>query len=326
MYKGKVGYWVSIISVVLVIQFCLSVVFPWVGTLFREENISISANTTVDSGFMEMIGDRTLSDYHFNVKNTNPDFYFCDSSQEIVKTGYTKYPEALYSPMVLYVRYAVYENSDGFIRLSPNDNTQSPLQIDLYDILVGMENNKTWKDIGVSTKVVKGNINLVIPNERSSYYNAVVDLFYLTLNNLKEPSETEYKALTPRVNALLEKCEKMVDISKGLVSEYDKHSVDYKVFIGPEYLFVRGGESTGRSNSDQFNPVYFIKTTYVEMDMYVKDISEDSNNEIVSEVFDYLHTGSGFYKQTGWRLSDSYLDMSYISYSLPNVIPGYDSE
>lgn len=325
MYKGKLGYWVSIISIVLVIQFCITIVFPWMGTWFREETITVSANSMTDTGFMEVLGESTLGDFHFHVENNNPDFYFCDSSDEVVKTGYTKYSEALYSPMVLYVRYAVFDNNDGFIRINPSDNSQSPLQIDLYDILEGMENNKEWKDIGVSTKVVKGNINIVIPNERSSYYDAVVDLFYLTLNNLKVPTESEYNLLTPRVNALLEKCEKMVDISKGLVSEYDKHSVDYKVFIGPECLFARGGDETGRNTTDQYNPVYFVKTTYVTMDMYIKDVQDGSDNGLIDEAYNYILSDTAFYRRTGWRLKNSYLNMSYVSYSLPNVVPGFEN-
>ena len=45
MYKGKVGYWVTIISIVLVIQFCLSIVFPWMGSWFDTKIVTIKEQT-----------------------------------------------------------------------------------------------------------------------------------------------------------------------------------------------------------------------------------------------------------------------------------------
>lgn len=325
MYKGKVGYWVTIISIVLVIQFCLSIVFPWVGSWFDSENIMINANTShTDSGFFEVLGDTSIGDFNYLVDSKNPDIYFSDSSEGSVKEGYTKYSNYLYSPLVLFVRYDVYDNASGFSRIDPQLNSSSPLQIDLYDILVAVEKNQEWKDIGISTQVVKGPVVLTIPNERSPYFEAVVDLFYMTLNNLKEPTETEYEELTPRVLNILNKCEKISDVSQGMISEYDKHSVNYKVFIGPEFLYTRGGEETGRSYDDQFVPIYFMNTIFIKMDMYVNEnIQEEDRKIAVEKALNAMSSERGFYEKTGWRIVDSYLDMSHVSYSLANTVSGY---
>lgn len=325
MYKGKVGYWVSIISVVLVIQFCLSVVFPWMGTWFHEDSITVSANTqNVDPSFLELLGNQTLNDFYYDVESKNSDFYFADSSVDYDNEGYKKYSDYLYSPLVMYVRYSVYNNSNGFIRLDPEKGSSGPLQIDLYDILEAMEQGKEWKDIGISTKVVKGPVVVTIPNSRSYYYDEVVELFYMTLNDLKVPTEEDYVRLKPRVENILSKCEQISDISQGMIAEYDKHSSNYKVFIGPEYLFARGGDETGRQYEDQFNPIYFMNTVFLKMDMYVNEnIIDETRKEVVDNALYTMLHKHGFYNRTGWRFVDSYLSMGNSSNSLANTVIGY---
>ena len=325
MYKGKVSVWIWIIVIVLFVQFCLNIVFPWVGSWGDYENTTIYAESVYDDALLDSVGNKQFLDYKWYIDKQNPDIYITDDVDIEKKDGYTKYSNYLYSPLVMYVRSQVIDGSNytGFIRLSPDDGSSSPLQIDLYNILVGMEEDKTWKDIGVSTKVVEGKINVVIPNERCTYYSKVVDLFYLTLNNNKVPTEEERMSLTSRVNALLDKCEKTSSISQGIYDEYKKHSKGYKVFIGPEYLFVRGGEEISRQNYDAYTCVYFMNTTFIEADLYVKSNYAEGEVDVASDVFNKMVAGTGFFRNSGWRMQDSFPKMSNVSYSLVGKVPGY---
>ena len=101
---------------------------------------------------------------------------------------------------------------EGFILADTTNPDYTPYKIDLRVLLDAMEDSKTWKDIGVSSKVVKGNVILSIPNERSPYYQSVVDLFYLTLNDFNIPTSEDIERLEPRVTALVSKCDKIVDV------------------------------------------------------------------------------------------------------------------
>ncbi len=325
MYKGKVSVWVWIIVVVLFVQFCLNIVFPWVGSWGEYESTTVYAESVYDDALLDTIGNKNFLDYDWFVDKQTPDIYITDNVDIENKEGYKKYSNYLYSPLVMYVRSQVVDGSNhsGFIRLSPDDGTSSPLQIDFYNILVGMEEDKTWEDIGVSKKVVNGKINIVIPNERCTYYSKVVDLFYLTLNNNKVPTDEERVSLTSRVNDLLDKCEKTSSISQGMLDEYTKSSKGYKVFIGPEYLLVRGGNEITRQNYDAYTCVYFMNTTFIETDLYVKSNYAEDEIAVAEDVFSKMTAGVGFFRMSGWRIQDSFPNMSRVSYSLVNKVPGY---
>lgn len=325
MYKGKVSVWIWIIVAVLVIQFGKDTVIPWMASWGDYSETTIYAESSYDEGLLNTLGNKSFAGYEWYVDKQNPDIYITDDISLEKKDGYTKYSNHLYSPLVLYVRSQVVDGShhSGFIRMIPDDGNSSPLQIDLYNVLEGMEQDKEWKDIGVSTKVVKGKINVCIPNERCSYYSKVVDLFYLTLNNNKVPTEEEKTALTSRVNALLDKCEKVTDISQSIMNEYDKHSDNYKVFIGPEYLLVRGGNEINRGNYDAFTCVYFMNTTFIEADIYAKSNYAEGEPNISEDILRIMNDTKDFYRMCGWRVKDSFLNMGNVSYSLIDKVPGY---
>ena len=325
MYKGKVGYWVSIISVVLVIQFCLSILFPWMGTWFETERVTINAECIGDKLFLEKVGNRTKNDLELKVDKSNSDIYITDNPEVNEKNGYIKLDNNLYSPLVMYMRNTAIQNPDGLIRITPSEDTRSPLQVDLYAILEGIENGAEWKSLGISSKVIKGNVNIVIPNERSPYYDKVVELFYFTLNNYKALTEDDYTRLAPRVEKILSKCEKITDISQGIVNEYDKHSENYKMFIGPEYLYIRGGGEMNRENSDAYIPVYFMNTVCMEMDMYLKSDYADGEENMAEWFSQFILENTDFYSLSGWRVKNSFFTMSYVNYALPKTIPGYNS-
>ena len=323
MYKGKVGYWVTIISIVLVIQFCLSIVFPWMGSWFDTKVVTINAECMGDTLFLEKVGNRSSDDLEFKVEKSNPDVFISDNPDLTTKDGYKKLENYLYSPIVMYMRNDAITNPEGLTRINPGDDTRSPLQIDLYNILEGIETGAEWKSLGISSKIVKGTVNVVIPNERSSYYPEIEELFYFTLNNYNPLTEEDYTRLAPRVNKILSKCEKISDVSQGIVKEHDKHSENYKVFIGPEYLYHRGGSEMNRENSGAYIPVYFMNTVCMEMDMYLKSNYADGEENVAEWFNEYILENISFYSLSSWRVKDSFFSMSYINSALPETIPGY---
>lgn len=319
MYKGKLSVWGSIIGGCLLFCFIFNTFIPFLGGVFEKNEGTIFVENSWDSSFIDYVRNKSFCKTDWYVTKDSPDIFISDNN--VSKQGYQLHENYIYTPLVLYVRNAVMNNEAGFISLNPQDNSPA-YQIDLYAILNGMLEDKNWKDIGISTKVIKDKINIVIPDIRSPWYNEVVELFYLTLNNGKEPTSIERENLKPKVDELLAKCEKIIDISQGIDDEYHAHSTNYKVFIGPEYLYVRGGSECSRNNTDAFIPVYFLNTRIVYLNLYQRIYNNERDVFLTDLVNSELKNTSGFFQKTGYRISDSFVNLRNLSSSYANVIPG----
>lgn len=316
MYKGKLGIWVSIFAVSVVLYLGITYVPSLFQHWFHTDSLNVSVNSTIDTNLIESINKRTISKFTLNV-TSNGNVLFEDAGTSVNKAGYTKYSDFMYSPMVLYVRAALTNNESGFIKVTSSRN--SPYKVDLLTILKGMEENKTWKELGFSTKVIKGDVCLWVPSESTSYYSNVEDLFYITLNNGKEPNVTERVQLKSRVDALLDKCVKVTDIAQEIRNEYSDTSTNYRVYIGPEFLYPRGGSEMNMQYSDSFIPVYFTKTSFLYMDVYVKNSIDEETN--LAEMFrDKMQNTSDFMRTVGWRVKDSTYDLDSVSYALADGV------
>lgn len=318
MYKGKFGLWIS----VLIFSFVLQMGITFVPKLFEDKDVTLYFNSNVDSMGSEILNNQNIGNFKLFINKNNADIVIADNLEN--KENYTSYSNYFCSPMVLYVQNDVVNNEEGFILANPKSEV-SPIKVDLKNILLAMENGETWKSLGVNSKVVKGNVRITIPNERSPYYDAVVDLFYLTLNDFKVPTETEKEELENQVNSMLEKCDKVVDIGQEIKTEHEKPSTDSKVFIGPEFLYIRGGSEMSRSNCDAFVPVYFPKTTVYTLNMYVKNNLQENESKITSEFLEYISEQHNFVKLLGWRVNDATFSMDKINYNLIDFIPGYNT-
>lgn len=318
MYKGKLSLWVVVVCVCFIIQ----TAFNLIPTLFQEEDITMNFNSSVDTAGINFLNGKKVGDYNIIIDKNNPNIVVTDKDYN--SEGYNVIKDYLYTPMVLYVRSSVLNNSEGFILANTVNNEYTPYKFDLRVILDAMEAGKTWKDIGVSSKVAKGVVRLSIPNERSPYYKSVVDLFYLTLNDFNEPTSEDIERLESRVSALLSKCDKVVDVGQEIRNEFEKPSTDYKVFIAPEFLFIRGGSEMTRNNYDAFIPVYFLDTTIHTMDMYYKVPVEGDKTDVVEDFMNYIKEEVKFVKRTGWRLDNVNFSMNDISSSLIDIVPGYN--
>lgn len=302
MYKGRVGIWVTVILCCALI----TGLFKWVPTWFESNDLTVKVEMKHDNGMSEVLSRNKINGYRLNLKDSDSDIIISDKMDNV--SGYTKIEDKLFSPLVMYIRADIDDHPEGLIKMGTNSYA---FKIDLYTILEAMEKGKEWEDLGFSNKIIKGPVTIYIPNEQASYYSQVVELFYLTLNKGETPDAETRETLKPRVDKLLEKCIKVVDINQAVYDEYKKSSTNHKVFIGPEYLFRRGAEySMSRNYEDSFQPVYFMKTVMLYADIFVKETEENGNlNKFVQKITEK----DKFMSCTGWRVEDSTFDISYIS-------------
>jgi hypothetical protein len=298
MLKAKVSLWTT----VLIILIIASGIISWIKTndlsAIGGKEITVSIDSKYSADITNNIADKKIGSYKVKIGNNNPSVIIKDTSDTVME-GYEKHANAVYSPIVLYVRNEAYDHQNGFVTISTKGGI-SALKVDLRKILDAMLNEKTWGDIGINEKVAKGTVNLVIPNERSPYWNEIESLFYITMNNDKEPTAEEREALKDTVNKLLNKCEKVYDIEETLIAEVDKPSSNYKVFIGPEYLFsTMSYDEMSYSNTDAYMPAYFYKTTNIYMDVFEKEVGNDG---YAVNFVDSLQGTRKWYEHSGFRV------------------------
>ena len=213
------------------------------------------------------------------------------------------------------------KKNTGFIKLTDNNSSYDAYRIDLYSVLTAIEGGKEWSSLGVNDAVVKGTIKLTIPDKHCSYYEDVVDLFYFALNDYEVPTEEERTTMKDRVDKLISKCEKVSDIHQAIIDEC-KDCNNERVFIGPEYLCVRGSSAFAGNSSgynDVFVPIYFTKHTFVKADIYIKEYSDTTKQELMTKFENSIFNNEKFMKEIGWRIKDSEFDVTDIhTYMLKN--------
>lgn len=313
MLKGKIVIWITVIAV------CFGVTFFWnnIPKWTHKDIVSASFDVSSDKDMPIFVTDKKIGKVKVITGSLENDVIISDSIEQL--NGFKKIDNLFYSPIVGFVSHSAINNPEGFIRLSSSTDTR---QIDLKVILEGMENDSTWKDIGVSTKVVKGNIILTIPNETSPYYKDVENLFYITLNSGKEVTDEDREVLENRVNNILSKCDKVSSILDAIMSEHTKPSSDGKFFIGPEYLMVHLGEAVNSQRySNTFIQVYFSNNVFLTADCFLKSDYSDGNN-LSNLFYEYTVNGSDgdFSRYTGWRVQGSTFNMQYIKATFMKVL------
>ena len=179
-------------------------------------------------------------------------------------------------------------------------------------LLVGLENDKTFQDIGIAKKVAEGPIVISIPDESNESYAEVRKLFLLTLDDKSESVDEVEK----RVDKLLKKCKKVSD-PIGEMMRITKNSDEHNlIFIGPEYYV----ESDKHESAQVFNctkksawqSVYPNKTCNITYDVFVKNDKE--------KIFDKVKYK---YKYVGLRS----IDKSTIGeYNTPDTVMLFDEE
>lgn len=320
MYKGRLGIWVFVLSVCCLISFFMQKIPVWT----HADEISLSIDVKNDTDMAEQLISKKINHFRYVAKYDDSDIIIRSHTNETID-GYTKLDEVLYSPIVMYVNSDMQDSSKkntGFIKLTDN-NTFDAYRIDLYNVLTAMESGKEWSSLGVSSAVVKGIVELTIPDKHCGYYNDVVDLFYFTLNDYEIPTEEERASMKNRVDKLISKCKKVSDIHQAIIDEC-KDCNNKKVFIGPEYLCVRGSSAFADNNSgysDTFVPIYFTKHTFAKADIYLKNHNDTTRQDVINKFKNSIFSNKKFMEEIGWRIKNSTFDVTDIHmYMLNNPI------
>ena len=298
MFKSRIGIWAIVLSVCILVNLIV-INFPkWT----EEKNINIKIEIE-DIELGEEIAYEKMNGYRINTSDNSNDIIITNNSDKI--DGYTKKEDFLYSPIVAYISHRF---NEGYPEGTIHNNNESYYKINLYSILLAIENDKTWEDIGYGSKVMEGKVQLYIPDEQCWYYPQVEELFYITLNKNKPLTQDDKDKLKPRVDKIIGKCEKNIDIGQAMCEEYESNSKNKKMFVAPEILSERvKGMKTGSSYC--YIPAYFMRTTFVKANLYTKSNYGDETN-VANEFVETIQKKDTFMDCTGWRVKNSTYDVS----------------
>lgn len=305
MYKGRLGIWITAVAICLVVSFAMQ----WIPMWLESNDLYVGIDVAYDVDMVQVLANKKINKIKLFSQNEDPDVLIVTENLTN-QANYTKYEDVLYSPIVLYAR-GLYSYDDGLIRV---DGSQYRHRVDLHSILIAIENGKEWWDLGFDKYVANGLVTLYIPSPQSPYYDAVVDLFYMTMNNGKMPDEETREALTPQIDSILEKCRTVADIGQAINDEYSHDTKEHKIFVGPEYLYKRGSASVmgvGSSSNASFGPIYPQHTVYLTTNVYVKNV--DTENNVGRAFIENMKNKPEFMKETGWRVKNSVFALSDVS-------------
>lgn len=267
MYRSRPFLWLAAgISI-----FCIYVLGGLVSCITYEPPVYNVYCDVPDNLFVKNVSDVYDNDFDYNPYNTQ------DGSDIIIKlasneqiTGYKKYSNYIYSPVVLFARNDCLDDKSGFTVYNPTSQYSSTAYKDLYPILTAIEDGKQFADIGISKNVATGPVRITLPAKNSAYYNTVVDVIYATLND-GIPTETQRKELEPRVNKILDACTYVEDISSTICNLYQTDNKDYALFLAPENAMSISSSAFNTTNRDAWMSVYLTKTLNVSYDVFIRD-------------------------------------------------------
>ena len=262
-----------------------------------------------DNNLSEFLIGQTINGFKLTLNTTNPSMIIASNYNN---ETYVEYKDYLSSPLILYVPAQIHNSSknNGFVSFSENSKVY---QIDLLSILEAVESGANFETLGFNKDVVSGIATLYIPSEQTPYYDAVIDLFYLTLNNGKTPSASDIERLKPRVEAIVNKCVKVADIRQAIKDESLKPSTNKKLFIGPEYLHQTcEGMYVYNGSYKDYAPVYFTKTVYLKASIYIKN-TENGEVSHAKWFLEKIQKKHDFMSLTGWRVANRTYDLYRVS-------------
>lgn len=317
IYQARIWIWLGVLLCMLLYK-GITILIEEVGKVIPEAYVYIDVHDNTDIDMLENVANVPMQNWDIKVTTNKEDapVIFSDADSY---TGYTKYEGYLSSPLVLYVGNGCTSTKDSFF-IKLGDTSSDPVKCDLYTLLKAVEEEQEWQDIGVPKEVAKGIVTLTIPNERCYYYTKIVDLFYLTLNGGMTVTDEDKDRLEDEVNRILLKCNKVIDISAEMNSDY-KESANKatKVFIGPEYLWFRKNQNYIETQyTGQFRPVYPHKTVAISLNMFIKE-----DNQFANDFLQSIINKTSFSVETGYRVKNRRYDMKSMSDELYNPVIVY---
>lgn len=300
MYKSKFFCWIGII----ILFFAVRSGYQFFSTHdFSRTEYTMYSEITDSSVLsrLENISGGGFSGYILKNSMDGTDIIIREHSDEEM-TGYVRHEKLIFTPIVMYIQ-GVSDKASGFSY--EYDGDSQTLHKNFYEILTAFEKGMAYSDIGISDKILSGEIKIAMPNETSVYYDTVVDFIYTTINNGKYPSEEEKTALKERADALIGKIKKIGDLKSECNRLY--YAKDVKsdtIYLWPEVTAIKGNANNssdyifgvGKYVEDKsFYVVYPDSIVAKFYDVYIKeDVDEGAYHSI---------TKSDMPKETGLRIS-----------------------
>lgn len=265
--------------------------------LFAEDKININydTNETPELANLRKISKWGL-EFNYNVMNPN----VIISKTEKNKTDFDTYENFFYSPFVLFVgNKALYPENGFLVNNASSELYYRDIEKDLKPILLGIENNKDWKDIGINENVLSGKIQLVIPSKSTPWFNSVKELFLINLG--EEITEDNIEELILRVNNIIDKCIQTESpigyINDGNATSDTETGIKKIAVIAPECIISQKSAFGGTCRKDKeqtyYVPVYLTKTVALKYNLLIKN---DIPETIRDRLFKAYNSESNIYK------------------------------
>lgn len=287
MYKNRLGIWIGVVVIWLTITSFMNIEIK--SMLIEKQKINVQCDA--DASFKSKL-KFDVDKMYINIVNNNPDVIIKTASNEQID-GFHKLDDYIYSPIVMFSAYDFIPQS-LFYQMGSNVRF-----VNMKTLAEAVIEEKTLGELGWTDERYSDNkVLLCLPSPGTLYYDAAIEAIYIGLNDNKELTDENRKRIEPTVSKLIEKAEKVNDISKE-ISELTYG--EFKVFIGPEFI-LNGSSfytSTGRW---YYFPVYFEKSKILKYDIFVKN----DNEELEQIVKDMIIENKDFPKQTIYRTSFSH--------------------
>jgi len=316
MVKVKYKIWIGLLILSIILKFAIATVPSFLDGLFEGKQsvdvyVSSKEDTKIKNQITGMRNDKLVINIATSVNDKTQAIITDKLSDELNISAYDKYPNAFTSPIVLFAPNDALEKSENF---SAGTGNEYSLSKDFYEILIAMESNKTWTDIGISKNVASGKVSLLIPAKNTPYYPAVVEAIYMTLNQNKDVLTVEdISLLKNRVDKILDKCVKSEDVGKYITRKAEDNNKDLNsLVLGPEFIISDNTDAYSRSNDGDWMPIYLRKTSNISLDLYLK------KNNPYMESLKSIFSNASFAKATGMRTTNR-------DYTLSSRLYGFDS-
>lgn len=224
--------------------------------------------------------------WYFNTEE-EPDIIFANTNASY--TDYTKLNNDIFSPFVLIVNENAVNVTSGFSVSNTEKKIKGrTIEKNLFNILEGIEQDKTWQDIGIHSDCLEGPIVLGVPDAYSPYRDKVKELFMINLS-VQKITDENYEELEQRAEKILAKC-KQIENPIAYLSANKGNKV---AIIAPEYILENDNDNIYRSstnieeemNPNFFVPVYLTRTNAIEYSIFVKnDLKEGFSEDITSKI------------------------------------------
>lgn len=283
--KGKIEVWVCAFIIAVIIA-NIGKVGSCIGNAFEEkrENITVGVftneNSVIDNisslghNFSTYDGEGFIVSYSLN--NMNADVII--SSEDLSSSLSSDYVNVgiANSPIVL-VGNDWLEETNAFFNIVPQkipgySSTYDTYSCDFEDIIKAIELDKTWEDLGIPKKTIKGNISLVIPKMNTIEGEYVWNYIYQTVQNMY-PTKTESEVLE-LTNLIVGKSRQSSSIAmefNDYHSNTTKSAYAYTLWLIPEHMIANAQDAFDADNSYNLYPIYLNKTNAIGYYVYARN-------------------------------------------------------